>query len=174
MSNSKTYEAHKSSIGNMDANVMALITYIAAIVMSLIPYLNYFAWAVPLVFFIIEKKSGLVKFHAMQALVLEVVFAVIAIILAIISGIVVAAAYAGAVTSLEGALNYAAGSLGAVVIFSVITWIVCIVFTVFQIIAMINAYKYKEYKIPVIGGLAEKFSAKFSENQKNGDMNTQA
>lgn len=144
-------EPHKSSLGSMDANIMALIAYIGGAILSFIPYLGYVAWLVPLVIFFMEKNSTFVKFHAMQSFLLNVVGAVIAIILAIILGISAAAA-----TTLDGA--YAA--LGAVAIFGVIGTIVTLIILVFAIIALVNAYGYKLYKIPVIGNFAEKFANK--------------
>ncbi|NLF21130.1 MAG: hypothetical protein GX588_06935, partial [Clostridiaceae bacterium] len=43
------YPPHKSSLGNLDANVLALLAYLAAVVVGWIPVLRYGAWLAPLV-----------------------------------------------------------------------------------------------------------------------------
>lgn len=126
----------KSSTG-LDENVAALLSYV----------LN---WVSGLVFFLIEKDSRLVRFHAMQSILLTVsagiLFVVIWvawIVLAIIStqlpGII------GTLVSLVITLIFLAFWLGVV-----IAWVMC----------LIKAYQSQYFKLPVIGNLAEKFSAK--------------
>ena len=142
---------HRSSLG-MDANTLALLCYIAAFVLSWIPFIKWIAPAAPLIIFFIEKESPFVKFHAMQALILEIVNWLIAIIIAII---VRAVAY--------NPYNYLYGrGWGAAAAVGIIGTIVGVVLTIFAIIACIKAYQYFEYKIPVIGNLAMKFSHKGS------------
>lgn len=137
---------HRSSLG-MDANVMALICYLAAFVLAWIPIVQYVAWAAPLVIFFIEKESPFVKFHAIQALILEA----ISWVFTVIFGIIIAASWRSYV--------YGYG-LAGVGILGVLGTIISIIITVFAIIAMVKAYGYFEYKIPVVGNLAEKFSKK--------------
>ncbi|HAK42487.1 MAG TPA: hypothetical protein DCM59_06985 [Clostridium sp.] len=48
------------------------------------------------------------------------------------------------------------GALGTIVLAGIITAIVAIVITIFEIIAMIKCYQYKEYEIPLIGTLTRK------------------
>lgn len=152
----KTYEPHKSSIGGMDANIVALLAYLVALILNFIPGAHWFTWLVPLIFFFLEKNSMLVKFHAAQAFVLGAVAAIIYIVLDIIS---TAIAWSSVGSWLAGGWGFV-GGIWAV---AVIGAIVGILIAVFEILAMINAYKYKEYSIPWIGGLAEKFSAKMNK-----------
>ncbi len=154
----KTYEPHKSSIGGMDANIAAFLAYLISLIMLLIGGAHWFAWILPLIFFLMEKNSMMVKFHAAQAFVLAVVAAVIFIILDAISWSITWSAVGSFWAT--GNLLAAAGGWVAVTVIAVI---VTIVIVIFEILAMINAYKYKEYNIPWIGGLAEKFSAKFGK-----------
>lgn len=157
MNGSLKVNPHRSSLG-MDANVMALLCYLAAFILAWIPLVKYVAWAAPLVIFFVEKESPFVKFHAIQALILEAVNCLLTIIISIISGIIAAAYYAsGSIYSYY--YNYRA-SIGGVVACSIIIAIISIALTVFAIIAMVKAYGYYEYKIPVIGNLALKFSRK--------------
>lgn len=159
MSELKTYEPHKSSIGGMDANVAALLAYLIAIIMNFIGGAQWFAWIVPLVFFLMEKDSMLVKFHAAQAFVLAVVGAIIYIILSIIST-AIAWSYVG--TALATGNPFAA--VGGVIAIGAIGVVIAIIIAIFEILAMVNAYKYKEYEIPWIGGMARKFVEKFGKN----------
>lgn len=155
----KTYEPHKSSIGGMDANVAAFLAYLISLIMLLIGGAHWFAWIVPLVFFLMEKNSMLVKFHAAQAFVLAVVAGVIFIILDAISWSITWSA----VGSFWATGNVLAAAGGWVAV-TVIAVIVTIIILIFEIIAMVNSYKNKEYEMPWIGGLAHKFVDKFSKN----------
>lgn len=157
--NNQVYEPHKSSIGGMDANVLALLTYIASVVISWIPGIRYFAWLVPLIFFIMEKQSKLVKFHAMQSFILNAICAVLAFLLSVVVGGIVTATLVRSYS-----VGYAYSALGALGVISFLVAAVCIVITIFSIIAMVKAYGYKEYHIPLVGGLAEKLVEKFGNN----------
>jgi uncharacterized membrane protein len=67
-------QAHKSSIGGMDASIAVMLIYIFMIGASWWWWLGYLAWiAGPLVFFMLEKESRLVKYHAVQALIIGLV-----------------------------------------------------------------------------------------------------
>jgi uncharacterized membrane protein len=144
---------HRSSLG-MDANIMALLCYLAAFVLGWIPIIKWVAPLAPLVIFFIEKESPFVKFHAMQAFILQVISWIIGIIVAIISAIAVST------ISYSDPFGSLSASLGIVTVLSVITVIIGIILTIFDIIAMVKAHGYFEYKIPVVGNLSEKFSKK--------------
>jgi len=98
----------KSSTG-MEENVAGLLCYLVG-------------WVSGLVFFLIEKDSKFVKFHAMQSII----------------------------------------TFGACAILSfipIVQWVIWILALVLWIILMIKAYKGEKFKLPVIGDLAEKWSA---------------
>jgi uncharacterized membrane protein len=148
-------EPHKSSIGNMDANVMALLAYLAAAIIGWIPFLGYIAWLVPLLFYFMEKQSWFVRFHAMQAFLLNAVSAIVGFLLKVVIGGLIAA---GAANSYESAMS----ALAVVAAVGVVVTIVSLVITIFAMIALVNAYQYKLYKVPVIGNIAEKIAVKKS------------
>jgi uncharacterized membrane protein len=125
---------HKSSTG-MDANTLALLSYIAAFIISFIPFLKWVAWAAPLVIFLIEKNSPFVKFHAMQALLLEAVGWVCGVVFGILAAI---------------------GILSG--LFITLSWLVSVALLVCAIVAMVKAHGYYEFKLPVVGDLALNFS----------------
>ena len=156
------YAPHASSIGNVNANVMALICYLASIPLSWIPIVRYAAWLAPLVLFLLEKQSGFVRFHAMQSFLLNVISAVLGILVSVVlAGILgfnalsVSGYYAG-----YYAAAWAAGIIG------LLTTVISLVILVFSVIAMIGAYRYKETHIPILGDLAEKIAMKKTSEVK--------
>jgi uncharacterized membrane protein len=98
----------KSSTG-LEENVAGLLCYVVG-------------WITGLIFFLIEKDSKFVKFHAMQSII----------------------------------------TFGACTILSfipIVNWFIGIVALVLWILLMIKAYQGEKFKLPVIGDLAEKWSA---------------
>ncbi|HEU4433110.1 MAG TPA: hypothetical protein VFR51_06910 [Pyrinomonadaceae bacterium] len=124
----------KSSTG-LDENLAALLAYVAH-------------FASGLIFFLIEKNSRLVRFHAMQAIILGGLFFVGGFILGIAWAII------GAILSqISGLLASLVGLVLVLVIFVFMAavfvgWILC----------MVKAYQGQYFKLPVIGNFAEKFS----------------
>ena len=102
---------------DLDENVAGLLCYVAW-------------WVSGLVFFLIEKDSKFVKFHAMQSIVTFVALMIAWWIISIIPFV------GWAIAGLVG-----------------------ILFVVLWIILMIKAYQGEKFKLPVIGDLAEKWSA---------------
>lgn len=152
----KTYEPHKSSLGSMDANVMALLCYVIAAVISFIPYVQFVAWLVPLYIYKKETNSELVKFHAIQAFALYLVSAIISLILNIII-------WTTTVATIASGFSIGFGAFGAAVVLSTIVGIISLIFLIFAIITIIKAYKYEEYSIPFFGNLSQKFAAKINK-----------
>lgn len=112
----------KSSTG-LDANVAALLCYVLT-------------WVTGLVFFLIEKDSRYVRFHAMQAILLGVAVFVIGLVFNIFLGVV--ATISGLLASLLGLLWL------VVVIGFIILWVLCLV----------KAYQGQTFKLPIIGDMA--------------------
>jgi len=106
----------KSSTG-MEENVAALLSYVLG-------------WVTGLIFFLIEKESKFVKFHAMQSIITFGALTILYIILAWIP-----------------ILGWV---LGAII------WILEVVLL---IVLMIKAYQGVKFKLPFAGDLAEKWSA---------------
>jgi uncharacterized membrane protein len=103
--------------------------------------LSYLTWVAGLIFFLIEKQNRFVRFNAMQELLLTAAAVVFGIAINIISAI----------------LAFAVPVLGLVIGF--LAWIVWIGFFVLWLIAIINAFQGKYFKIPLIGDYAERWSA---------------
>jgi uncharacterized membrane protein len=105
----------KSSTG-LEENVAGLLCYVLT-------------WLTGLIFFLIEKDSNFVKFHAMQSMITFAGLSIIAWIIAIIP-----------------------------IIGWVISMLIGILVFVLWIILMIKAYKGEKYKLPFVGDLADKWA----------------
>ena len=136
MSSQPPAQTAKSSTG-LDENVAALLSYI-------------FGWISGLVFFLIEKDSRLVRFHAMQSLLFNVVAIVVAIVLWVALFVIFLI-----VSQISGIL----ATLLSVV--SILLWLVFgVAILAGWVLSLIKAFQGQYFKLPVIGNFAEKFSAK--------------
>jgi uncharacterized membrane protein len=126
----------KSSTG-LDENIAALLSYI-------------FGWVSGLIFFLIEKDSRLVRFHAMQSLLFNVLVGVVAIALWIVLFVVFMIA-----TQISGAFATLL-SLVSILLWGVFLLAILAGF----ILCLVKAFQGQYFKLPVIGNFAEKFSAK--------------
>ncbi len=129
-------QVSKSSTG-LDENVAALLSYVMT-------------WVTGLIFFLIEKESRLVRFHAVQALILGIIAAVAMIGSWIVWIIVVIIA---------ALLPSSLGTLFMGVVGLVMTVLFLAIFFGW-IMGMVKAYQREYFKLPVIGNFAEKFSTK--------------
>ena len=152
--NKQVFQQSNSKLGNLDAKYMVLIAYFGGVVLGFIPGVQYAAWLVPLIVFLVDKENKFIAFHAMQALLLEVVAVIIYIILAIVSAIALAGMYANPASWGVG--------VGATLAFAAITAVVGIIILIFSILAAMKGYKYEIYEIPLVGKFAEKIVFKTS------------
>jgi len=111
----------KSSTG-LESNIAGLLSYLVG-------------WITGLIFFLIEKEDGFVRFHAMQSIIFFGAVTVIQIILGILGIIPV---------------------IG--LIFDIIGYIVWLLAVVMWIVFMIKAYQGDRFKFPITGQMAEKYS----------------
>ena len=136
MQNPPPVQTPKSSTG-LDENIAALLSYI-------------FGWVSGLIFFLIEKDSRLVRFHAMQSILLNVVVVVLLIASWVISMILWVIT-----TQLPGILALLVNLVVGLV------WIVVSIGILIAIVmCLVKAFQGAYFKLPIIGNFAEKFSAK--------------
>jgi len=129
-------QAGKSSTG-LDENIAALLSYV-------------FGWLSGLIFFLMEKDSRLVRFHAMQSILLSVAAIVILVAFWIVAGII------GVVVSyISGILSFLVW-----VVTMLVGGVLGLAIVVGAVICLIKAFQGQYFKLPVIGNMAEKFSAK--------------
>jgi uncharacterized membrane protein len=126
----------KSSTG-LDENVAALLSYI-------------FGWVSGLIFFLIEKDSRLVRFHAMQSLLFNVLVGIVFTVLWVVLFIfwMIANQVSGALTGLVAIVSTLLWAVLGIAV--LIGWIMC----------LIKAFQSQYFKLPIIGNFAEKFSQK--------------
>jgi uncharacterized membrane protein len=124
--------AAKSSTG-LDANIAALLSYLFGLLSGVI-------------FYVIEKDSKFVKFHAMQSILFNVVVAVIAI-----GGMIILGILGVVLSSMSDALGiiYSIIMLGFWLIFMAVVFVAAI-------LCLYKAFKGQMFKLPVIGNMAEK------------------
>lgn len=125
------YSPHQSSLFGMNANTLAVFTYLIPVILVFIPIIRHFAWILawllPILIFFMEKNSNLVKFHALQSVLLHVIRAILLEICAWLP--------------LIGGISRAA--------------VIVICFAV-AIMAIIGAYNYKETHVPYIGDFVDR------------------
>jgi uncharacterized membrane protein len=136
MQNPPPVQTTKSSTG-LDENIAALLSYV-------------FGWLSGLIFFLIEKDSRLVRFHAMQSILLNAA--------AIIVGIVLWIAWV-LVAIVLGQISDVLASLVSIV-FGLLIFVFYLGILIGVVLCLIKAYQSQFFKLPVIGNFAEKFSAK--------------
>jgi uncharacterized membrane protein len=121
-----------SSTG-LDENIAALLAYV-------------FGWVSGLVFFLIEKTSKLVRFHAMQSILLNICIAVLGILLWVVTFVLILIG-----TQLPDIMGTLIGLLVTLI------WIVfCVGLLIGWILCLVRAYQGQVFKLPIIGNMAEK------------------
>jgi uncharacterized membrane protein len=118
----------KTSMG-LDANVAALLAYVAT-------------WLSGLIIFLMEKENRFVRFHAMQAIMFGVSIIVLYIVAAIVSLI-----FGLILSMIHESLAILAGIIWLIVpVIALVGWVMC----------LIKAYQGQWFKLPIIGNMAEK------------------
>jgi len=143
------YSPHQASLLGADANMIALLTYLSSTVMGWIPVLKYVAFFAPLIVYFIEKDSLFVRFHSMQAFLLNIISSAVSALYSMIMGVSVVGIGFGLKSISTGLF-----SAGVALAVSFLVMAFSVVILVYNILAMIGAHHYKEYHIPVIGSLA--------------------
>ncbi|MGI6152686.1 MAG: hypothetical protein ACOYJB_02465 [Christensenellaceae bacterium] len=139
----------------MKANIWVIVMYIITAILGFISGVAFIAWAFPLIFYFLERYSEFVRFYALQAVVLYALCAIIQIVLGIVS-LVVSFAMASSFLSSFSIYGASSAAVGLVVI-SAISIAISVVAAIFAIIAMVKAYRFEEYEIPLVGKLARKW-----------------
>ncbi len=125
----------KSTFG-LDANLVALLCYLLNIVC-------YLGLILSILTVIQDKNNRLARFHAWQS-ILGIPFG---IVLGIILGIGI-----GIAAAIDGAIGFPLFSA----IVGILGFVVSLAFFIYIVMAAVKGYGGEEYKIPVIGNIAEK------------------
>jgi uncharacterized membrane protein len=130
----------KSALG-LDGNVAAALGYPIGII--------------AIISLIMEKENRFVKFHALQSILLHVGMIVVMIAVWIIGVVIAIAGVAAAAATDSGALGGLAGML-----FGLIWLVVIVAYLGGLIFAAVKSYQGVQFKLPVIGKMAENFANK--------------
>ena len=127
----------KSALG-LDGNVAAALGYPIGII--------------AIISLIMEKENRFVKFHALQSILLHVGAVVVMIALWILSAILLVGGAAAAAATESGAFGGLIGMLfGLIWLVFVVVYLLCL------IMAAVKAYQGNMFKVPIIGGMADKW-----------------
>jgi uncharacterized membrane protein len=130
----------KSALG-LDGNLAAALGYPIGII--------------AIICLVMEKENRFVKFHALQSILLHVGFIVVAIAVWIIGFVLLIAGAAASAATNSGAAGGLVGMLFGLI------WLVVIVGYIGGLIfAAVKAYGGNQFKLPVIGNIAENFANK--------------
>mgnify|MGYP001764493512 CR=1 FL=1 len=113
------HQKHESSLG-LDANIATLIVWFGGTVISSIKSIGFLAVAVPFVIFFLEKKSPLVKQHALQAIALFIASSIASFVFLLIP------------------------------LLWLFIWVIPLANFIISILAAIKGYNYEEYELPLI------------------------
>ncbi|PYT00565.1 MAG: hypothetical protein DMF63_07080 [Acidobacteria bacterium] len=122
----------KTALG-LDTNVGALLCYLPICSINLI---------YSIIVLVVEKDNRLVRFHAFQSL-LMIAACFVAVIAVVIVG---------------GVLGGVTGSFAISMVFSLLTWVVGLAFLGATIFMCVKAYQGSQFKLPVVGDMAEKWA----------------
>lgn len=143
---------NKSSISGIDANIIVLIGYSGGLFLTWIININYFARILPLVIYIIEKKSEFVKDQMAQATILYILVSIITLIFNLIWIIMFPTSYNVGLN-----LNNFSGSTLVVSTMNILSVTITILITLVVVIASMKIWYYENYKMPVIGFFVPSF-----------------
>jgi uncharacterized membrane protein len=127
----------KSALG-LDGNVAAALGYPIGII--------------AIICLIMEKENRFVKFHALQSILLHVAAIVCMIAFWILSAVLLVGGVAASAATNSGALGGLASMLIGVV------WLIFVVlYLLGLILSAVKAYQGNWFKLPIIGGMADKW-----------------
>ena len=122
----------KTALG-LDTNVGALLVYMPVCLISLI---------YSIIVLVTEKNDRFMRFHAFQSLLITAIYVVAIIAISILGSMI------GIVT----------GSSLLASLFSLLTFVVIVVFLAAMIYGCIKGYQGEKFKFPVVGDMAEKWA----------------
>lgn len=142
---------NKSSFFNINANIVVLIAYLGGLIFKWIDTACYFAWAIPLIIYLVESKNKFIKKQSAQATLLYLVSSILSIIVYILLTIF-------APSETKDIYNMIiTGSLLLIAVIALISTLIAITITIFGVVAMIKTYNYEDYEIPYLSKYLSKF-----------------
>ncbi len=141
----------KSSVFNLDANIVVMIAYLGGLIFRWTNIACYFAWAIPLIIYLIESKNEFVKKQSAQATLLYLISSVLSILIYIFLIIFAPSETADIYNMII------TGSLLLIGLVSLLATIIAIAIAIFAIVAIVKTYNYEDYNIPYLSRYLDKF-----------------
>ena len=157
---------NKSSILGIEGNVIVLVGYLGGLFLSWIIGINYFAWLLPLILYIIEKKNEFIKEQMAQATILYIFVSIIMLIFNLIWIVMFPESY-----KLGLNLENFSGSTLIVSTMNILSVTIAIIITLIVINTSMKTWYYENYKIPIIRFFVPKFRNLLSKVIKNSEAN---
>lgn len=157
---------NKSSIFGIEGNVIVLVGYLGGLFLSWIIGINYFAWLLPLIVYLIEKKNEFIKDQMAQATILYIFVSIIILIFNLIWIIMFPESY-----KLGLNLENFSGSTLIVSTMNILSVTITIIITFIVINTSMKTWCYENYKIPIIRFFVPKFRSLLSKVMKNSKTN---
>lgn len=122
----------KTALG-LDINVGSMLCYLPICAISLI---------YSIIVIVADKDNRSVRYHAFQSLLITGVYIIAVIAISIFSTLIAAVTGSGLLASL----------------FSLLTLVVVVVFLAVMIYGCVKAYQGSQFKLPIVGDMAEKWA----------------
>lgn len=148
--NMPVYAIHYSSINGKDAASLSTMIYFIAFALSLIPYVQYAVWLIPLYFLFKEKDSELVRYSAAQCIVIYGLSAVASFIVTL---------FAAFFATASSGVVFAIINFNSAAFFSILYVAIFLVTTVLVFISMKYSKSYMTYRFKFLNGFVDKLVA---------------
>lgn len=161
---------HKSSIFDLDANVVSLIMYASIAILGFSPGANLLTFAIPIIVYGVEKKSEYVKKNAIQALTISLIATGLYLIFTIISFVMEPRCTADLVCFGSSIIHKAFGFYGS------LRWMVAAFVFIVCLLVAIRSYNYEDAELNELSKFnqkAKKILDKTLKTSKNVDKSNE-
>ena len=156
----------KSSLFNINANIIVLISYLGGLILMWIPTLCYVAWIVPLLIYITESKNKYIKDQSSQSLFIYLLTSILSIIVYIFLRL-----FSSPIDFNQIYNILASGSLIIIILTSMLVSIIKILASFFIGIAAIKSWNYENYEILYLKPYLKIFRKYLIKLEERGDNN---
>lgn len=143
---------HHSSIGNLDANLVAFFAYLIPMVMSFLNIGASIAWVIPLIILVMEKESRFVERHAAHALTFFIISGVIHLLFSLVLGSLVFTSWMSNIRFLG--FFYNGGVSILTLLLGLVGAIISFILFICKIYCLIKAYNYDDVSLVLLTSIA--------------------
>jgi uncharacterized membrane protein len=142
----------KSSVFNIDANLLLIGMNTITLILYLLPGARYFAWGIPMLVYLLENKNEFIRKQAVQSIMLFMIGSLFSIIIYLLR---ISVGFTGYFQYINGNLTGINSFLLGIV--SILYLMGSVIIFTFAIIDMIRVYNYYDYSIPFLEKYTDKF-----------------